>query len=312
MQTTHSVLMIRPSCFSFNQDTASNNSFQRPALAAEDVQAKALLEFDGYVACLREQGVKVLVHEDSAVPHTPDSIFPNNCWSSHPDGTLVLYPMQGRNRRLERYKGVLAHLHEQYQVTRTLDLSPLEQQDIFLEGTGSMVLDRQRRICYAGYSSRTHARALEQLAELLDYQLCGFHARDRQGVPIYHTNVMMSVGSHLAVACLLAVDDPEQRASLQRSLQDSGKQVLPLTWAQLESFAGNMLEVHNSAGEPLLVMSRTAWRSLDLQQRRLIERHVQPLPVNIDTIERIGGGSARCMLAEIYLPERQPQREQSR
>ncbi|MDF2398699.1 amidinotransferase [Pseudomonas sp. 3MA1] len=311
MQTTDSVLMIRPTRFAFNQDTADNNHFQRPPGAAEDVQAKAQQEFDGYVATLREHGVRVLVHEDSAAPHTPDSIFPNNCWSSHPDGTLVLYPMQGRNRRLERYKGVLAHLHAQYQVTRTLDLTPLEQQESFLEGTGSMVLDRQQRICYAGYSTRTHARALDQLVEHLGYELCAFHARDRQGVPIYHTNVMMSVGSQLALACLLALDDGGERAALRQRLESSGKQLLPLTWAQLESFAGNMLEVHNSAGEPLLVMSRSAWRSLDAEQRRLIERHVQPLPVNIDTIERIGGGSARCMLAEIYLPERQPRLELS-
>ncbi|MGC5698764.1 amidinotransferase [Pseudomonas sp. NFXW11] len=312
MQTTHSVLMIRPTHFAFNQDTAAHNNFQRPAGVAEQVQARALEEFDGYVAALREQGVKVLVHEDGALPHTPDSIFPNNCWSSHPDGTLVLYPMQGHNRRLERFKGVLAHLHAQYQVHRTLDLTALEQQEIFLEGTGSMVLDRQQRICYAGYSSRTHAQALEQLATHLGYQLCTFHARDRHGVPIYHTNVMMSVGSQLALACLQALDDPQERASLRQRLEDSGKQLLPLTWAQLESFAGNMLELHNSAGEPLLVMSRNAWRSLDAQQRQLIERHVQPLPVNIDTIERIGGGSARCMLAEIYLPERQPQLENAR
>ncbi|MEN5090932.1 arginine deiminase-related protein [Pseudomonas protegens] len=312
MQTTHSLLMIRPTRFSFNQDTAGNNSFQRPAGLAEDVQAKALEEFDGYVAALREQGVQVLVHEDGAAPHTPDSIFPNNCWSSHPDGTLVLYPMQGRNRRLERFKGVLAHLHEHYQVARTLDLTPLEQEQTFLEGTGSMVLDRQQRICYAGYSSRTHARALDQWVDHLGYELCAFHARDRHGVPIYHTNVMMSVGSRLAVACLQSLDVAQERAALRQRLESSGKQVLPLTWAQLKSFAGNMLEVHNRAGEPLLVMSRTAWRSLDAQQRQLIERHVQPLPVNIDTIERIGGGSARCMLAEIYLPERQPQLEHSR
>ncbi|MGE8064054.1 citrulline utilization hydrolase CtlX [Pseudomonas sp. NPDC089569] len=312
MQTTNTVLMIRPTRFSFNQDTAANNRFQRPAAAAEDVQLKALAEFDGYVAALRRHGVEVLVHNDREAPHTPDSIFPNNWWSSHPDGTLVLYPMQGHNRRLERDKGVLDWLRDQYRVEQLLDLSDLEQQEVFLEGTGSMVLDREQRICYAGYSTRTHAQALDRLVGHLGYELCAFNAVDRQGVPIYHTNVMMSVGTRLAPVCLASVTDPDERLVLRSRLEASAKRVIDLDWAQLESFAGNMLEVHNAAGEPLLVMSRTAWQSLDAGQRRLIETHVTPLPVNIDTIERIGGGSARCMLAEVFLPRQQAAQEQAR
>ena len=304
MQTTNTVLMIRPTRFFFNQDTAANNRFQRPAAVAEDVQFKALQEFDGYVAALREHGVEVMVHNDSEAPHTPDSIFPNNWWSSHPDGTLVLYPMQGRNRRLERDKGVLDGLRDAYRVEQLLDFSSLEQQDVFLEGTGSMVLDREQRICYAGYSTRTHAKALDQVVEHLGYELCAFNAMDRNGVPIYHTNVMMSVGTRLAVACFDSVNDRNERSALHSRLERSGKQVMTLSFDQLESFAGNMLEVHNAAGEPLLVMSRTAWRSLHADQRRMVEAHARPLPVKIDTIERIGGGSARCMLAEVYLPKR--------
>ena len=303
MQTTNTVLMIRPTRFSFNQDTAANNRFQRPATVAEDVQLKALAEFDGYVAALRRHGVEVLVHNDREAPHTPDSIFPNNWWSSHPDGTLVLYPMQGHNRRLERDKGVLDGLLGEYRVEQLLDLSSLEEQEVFLEGTGSMVLDRQQRICYAGYSTRTHAQALDQLVTHLGYELCAFNAVDRQGVAIYHTNVMMSVGTRLAVACLASLPHSGERTALRELLETSGKQVIALNWEQLESFAGNMLEVHSAAGEPLLVMSRTAWQSLDANQRRLIEAHTTPLPVNIDTIERIGGGSARCMLAEVFLPK---------
>jgi hypothetical protein len=252
-----------------------------------------------------------MVHNDAEAPHTPDSIFPNNWWSSHPDGTLVLYPMQGLNRRLERDKGVLDWLRDQYHVGQLLDLSSLEQQEIFLEGTGSMVFDREQQICYAGYSTRTHAQALDQLIAHLGYDLCAFNAVDRRGVAIYHTNVMMSVGTRLAVVCLESVSDLTERDALRSRLEGSGKQVMALNWEQLESFAGNMLEVHNSAGEPVLVMSRTAWESLDNPQRRLIERHAMPLPVNIDTIERIGGGSARCMLAEIYLPKRQSSLEQA-
>ncbi|MDB5984892.1 MAG: amidinotransferase [Pseudomonas sp.] len=311
MQTTNTVLMIRPTRFTFNQDTAANNHFQRPAALTEDVQSKALQEFDGYVATLRAQGINVMVHNDAEAPHTPDSIFPNNWWSSHPDGTLILYPMQGLNRRLERDKGVLDWLRDQYHVGQLLDLSSLEQQEIFLEGTGSMVFDREQRICYAGYSTRTHAQALDQLIKHLGYDLCAFNAVDRRGVAIYHTNVMMSVGTRLAVVCLESVSDLTERDALRSRLESSRKQVMALSWEQLESFAGNMLEVHNSAGEPVLVMSRTAWESLDNPQRRLIERHAMPLPVNIDTIERIGGGSARCMLAEIYLPKRRSSLEQA-
>ncbi len=304
MQTTNTVLMIRPTRFSFNLDTAENNRFQQRALAPEEAQARALEEFDGYVAALREQGVEVLVAQDSVAPHTPDSIFPNNWWSSHADGTLVLYPMQGHNRRLERDKGVLETLLRDYAIERVLDFTALEQEELFLEGTGSMVLDREQRICYAGYSTRTHDSALHRFVESLGYRLCAFHAVDRGGVAIYHTNVMMSVGSRLAVVCLEALSDAQERAALEAQLRSSGKEVLALTWDQLESFAGNMLEVHNHAGEPILVMSRTAWNSLDAGQRQLIERHAKPLPVNIDTIERIGGGSARCMLAEVHLPRR--------
>lgn len=307
MQTTNTVLMIRPTRFSFNLDTAENNRFQQCSLPAEEAQVRALEEFDGYVAALREQGVEVLVAQDSAAPHTPDSIFPNNWWSSHADGTLVLYPMQGHNRRLERDKGVLEALLRDYTTERVIDFTALEQDGLFLEGTGSMVLDRERRICYACYSSRTHDAALRQFVESLGYRLCAFHAVDRGGVPIYHTNVMMSVGSRLAVVCLQALGDVRERAYLEAQLRSSGKEILALSWDQLESFAGNMLEVHNRDGEPILVMSRSAWNSLDAEQRQLIERHVRPLPVAIDTIERIGGGSARCMLAEVHLPRRQEQ-----
>ena len=302
MQTTHTVLMVRPASFAFNPDTAVNNRFQQRALANENVQQQALEEFDQYVAALCAHDVEVLVHHDRALPHTPDSIFPNNCWSSHPDGTLVIYPMQGHNRRLERNKGVLDRLRKEHRVLHCADFSALEAQGWFLEGTGSMVFDREQRICYAGYSSRTHAAALQPVLDHLGYQLCAFNAVDRAGVPIYHTNVMMSVGRHLAVVCLRAVSNPIECDGLRQRLESSCKEILALDWDQLESFAGNMLELHNRRGEPLLVMSRTAWAALDAGQRRQIERHATPLPVKIDTIERIGGGSARCMLAEVFLP----------
>src|SRR5207253_10687601 len=176
-------------------------------------------------------------------------IFPINWWSSHADGTLVLYPMQGQNRRLERDKGVLQALLQDYSIEQVLDFTELEQQELFLEGTGSMVLDRAQRICDAGYSTRTHVDALRKFVESLGYHLCAFSAVDREGVAIYHTNVMMSVGTRLAVVCLEAVSDLQERAGLESQLRSSGTEILPLTWDQLESFAGNMLEVHNRKGE---------------------------------------------------------------
>ncbi|QXH48623.1 amidinotransferase [Pseudomonas xanthosomatis] len=304
MQTTNTVLMIRPARFAFNPDTAANNRFQQAPLDPQAASAKALEEFDGYVDSLRQHGVEVLVVQDTPEPHTPDSIFPNNWWSSHADGSLVLYPMQGENRRLERGKGVLQVLEERFAIQRTVDLTPLEQHNLFLEGTGSMVLDREHRISYACHSGRTHEQALRQFAEQLDYQLCLFHAVDRQQAPIYHSNVMMNVGRQLAVACLDALPHADERQALERSLRDTGKELLALGFDQLERFAGNMLEVHDRDGQPLLVMSRSAWGSLDAGQRRQVQRHSRPLVVNIDHIERIGGGSARCMLAEVHLPSR--------
>ncbi|WMW04502.1 citrulline utilization hydrolase CtlX [Pseudomonas entomophila] len=304
MQTTNTVLMIRPARFTFNPDTALNNRFQQAPLDPATASEKALEEFDGYVETLRRHGVEVLVVQDTPEPHTPDSIFPNNWWSSHADGSLVLYPMEGHNRRLERDKGALRVLEERFAIQRTVDLSPLEQQNLFLEGTGSMVLDREHRISYACHSGRTHEHALRQFAEQLDYRLCLFHAVDRQHAPIYHSNVMMNVGRQLAAVCLDALPHATERRTLEHSLRDTGKQVLTLDFDQLENFAGNMLEVHDRDGRSLLVMSRSAWRSLAPRQRRQVEQHSHPVVVNIDHIERIGGGSARCMLAEVHLPSR--------
>lgn len=306
MQTTSTVLMVRPACFAFNADTAGNNPFQHDDLDPVQVRALALNEFDAYVAALRDQGVRVLVVQDREVPHTPDSIFPNNGFSTHPDGTLVLYPMQGENRRLERSKGIVPALCA-FAIHTTLDLTANEQQQRFLEGTGSLVLDRVARIAYACRSIRTDDALLDEFAEQMGYRVVAFDAVDRQGVPIYHTNVMMSVGSALALVCLASVADPKQRQNLLRTLQDCGKHVLNLSLDQLERFAGNMLQVHNDQGDALLIMSRSAWRSLSPEQRTCIELHVSPLVVAIDTIERVGGGSARCMLAEIFLPHNEVQ-----
>lgn len=304
MQTTDSVLMIRPAGFTHNPDTATSNCFQHTDIPSDIAQARALQEFDGYVEALRDHGVQVLVVEDSLEPHTPDSIFPNNWLSSHEDGTLVLYPMEAPNRRLERSERVLAALEAQFERRRLVDLSTFEAEQIYLEGTGSMVLDRDQRISYACYSSRTHPEALAAFTRGLGYRSCGFHAVDRSGAPIYHTNVMMCVGRRLAVICLEAIRDAAERERVIRSLTETGKYIVDISFDQLNAFAGNMLELHNVRGEPLLVMSRSAWQALTPAQCREIEQRSRPLVVAIDTIERLGGGSARCMLADIYLPKR--------
>lgn len=301
MQTTSTVLMVRPARFAFNPDTADNNPFQHDDLPEAQVCEQAFIEFDHYVDVLRREGVQVLVVQDTPSPHTPDSIFPNNGFSTHADGTLVMYPMQACNRRLEREKPIIQALSS-FSVSSTIDLTGNESQGLFLEGTGSLVLDRVKRIAYACRSIRTHDALLDEFAIRMNYRVVAFDAVDRQGVPIYHTNVMMSVGTGLALVCLASIADPDQRKHLLLTLQDSGKQVLDLSWDQLENFAGNMLEVRNDLGHALLVMSRNAWNSLNQEQRETITCHVRPLVVPIDTIERVGGGSARCMLAEIHLP----------
>lgn len=304
MQTTSTVLMVRPAHFAFNPDTADNNAFQHDDLPAAQVREQALREFDRYVAALRAEGVEVLVAQDTPAPHTPDSIFPNNGFSTHADGTLVLYPMQGVNRRLERSKPIFDALRA-FQIARTVDLTGHEQHARFLEGTGSLVLDRTARVAYACRSVRTHAALLDEFAQRMGYRVLAFDALDRQGVPIYHTNVMMSVGTELALVCLASIADPEQRQHVLGSLQASGKQVIDLSWAQLAGFAGNMLELRDGQGGALLVMSSHAWGALAEDQRARITAHARPLVVDIGTIERVGGGSARCMLAEVYLAREQ-------
>ena len=304
MQTTSHVLMIRPARFEANPETMASNAFQRPLGPGLDPQARALAEFDGYAAALGAAGVSVLVVQDSLEPHTPDSIFPNNWVSFHGDGTQVLYPMEAPNRRRERKPAVLAAVAERFEVTRTLDLSPLEAEGRFLEGTGSMVLDREHRLAYLCRASRSHPEAVQAFCGAMGYRPVWFDATDAGGTPVYHTNVMMALGRTLAVVCLEALEDPAQRTRLQGFLRETGKVLLPITRAQMAAFAGNMIELQGWNGHPVLALSRRAWRSLRVEQRDLILAHAQPVVAPIDTIETCGGGGTRCMVAEIHLPPR--------
>ena len=302
MQTTSHILMIRPVRFAFNAETAVNNAFQVPGAEQEDVQAKAAREFESFVAMLRENGVDVTVVEDSPEPYTPDSIFPNNWVSFHTDGTLVLYPMFAPNRRLERKAGVLDAVGERFDIRKRLDLTGWEAKSRFLEGTGSMVLDRENRIAYACLSPRTDPNVLEAFCVKLQYQPIEFNAFDAGQSPIYHTNVMMCIADHYVVICLDAIPNTTEKELILLTIEQTGKTVVPITLQQMNHFAGNMLQVENAQGEKLLVMSTQAFDSLSKDQAELLAGFNRILHTDLSVIETNGGGSARCMMAEVRLP----------
>ena len=301
--TTSHILMIRPANFGYNPQTAANNNFQKK-LDTDSVQEKALQEFDNFVALLRENDVNVMVVEDSSQPHTPDSIFPNNWVSFHEDGTLVLYPMFAENRRLEREKKVIEQIDQPFFIRSVTHLISYEKRNEFLEGTGSMVLDRDHELAYACLSARTHPTVLYDFANEMGYQPVLFNATDREGRPIYHTNVMMCVADEYAVICLEAIPDDFQKKMLLQRMEETEKTVIDISLRQMEQFAGNMLQVNNTLGEKLLVMSASAFKSLRPEQVQLLESFNRILFAPLDTIEQNGGGSARCMMAEIFLPEK--------
>lgn len=306
-QLANAVLMIRPVRFMSNPKTAASNKFQGKTKATPDEQqAAAARQFEGIAAQLSKQGVNVIAFDDTPEPHTPDAIFPNNWVSFHADGTVVLYPMMAVNRRTERRPDIIDALAGKhgFDVRQVIDLSHHEQNGHFLEGTGSMVLDRVNRIAYACLSPRTHLDVLGDFAQRLDYEVVAFDAVDRDGAPIYHTNVLMNVGNTLAVLCDEAIPDEQQRIAVLQSLANSGHEVVNLTMSQLEAFAGNMLEVRNAGGQPLIAMSEQARQSLSRQQVATIEKHAKIVSAAIDDIEKSAGGSVRCMLAEIHLPRR--------
>lgn len=307
LQTAADVLMIRPVRFMGNPQTAGSNVFQQiGARSNEEAQRLALAEFDALASALARAGVGVHVIEDTVEPHTPDSIFPNNWFTFHADGTVVLYPMLAPNRRLERRADVLEELSARHGffASRVVDLTHHERDEKFLEGTGSLVLDRINRIAYAGLSARTDLDVLGDFAQQLDYDVVAFEAEDANGFPIYHTNVLMSVGTRFAAVCSACIRENARSAVLDR-LRSSGRALVELSYDQMHAFAGNMLELRTRKGAALVAMSQTALRSLTEEQRASIEEHAGPiLAVDIPTIEALGGGSVRCMFAEVSLPRR--------
>jgi hypothetical protein len=307
-QSAADVLMIRPLQFAGNPQTADSNRFQHsaPHLSAAQVQAAAAQEFDALADALRTAGVRVHAFDDTPQPHTPDSIFPNNWVSFHADGTVVLYPMLAENRRQERRADLLETISARlgFRITRVLDLTHHEGDGKFLEGTGSLVLDREHHVAYACVSARTDLDVLGDFAQQLDYRLVAFEAADASGSPIYHTNVLMCVGARFAAICPGCIREDERTAVLG-ALRATGHELVELSLEQLAAFAGNMLELRSARGTGVVAMSRSALDSLSAQQSATIERLGGPIVATaIPTIETLGGGSVRCMLAEIHLPKK--------
>lgn len=288
-----------PVRFGYNPQTAANNTFQKEGFE-EKAQENALREFTTYASLLKANKVEVVIAEDTEVPYTPDSIFPNNWFSTHEDGTLVLYPMFAVNRRNERKSEFLESIRRNFEVKRLIDLTWWESENQFLEGTGSMIFDRENKIAYAGRSPRTCEPVIADFCKQMGYSAVIFDAYDQNGALIYHTNVMMSVGTKFAVICLSAITDEQQRQAVVESLERTGKKVIDISFEQMNNYAGNMLELKTSDGKPILVMSSTARKSLTPEQAKELSSYYKLFSPGLEYIENNGGGSARCMLAEIY------------
>lgn len=310
-QITDTILMIRPVAFRMNEQTAVNNYYQKVLenTTPATVNAKAQNEFDAFVEKLRGAGIDVVVVDSTEDPDTPDSIFPNNWVSFHENGDVALYPMFAENRRLERREDILDLLEDQgFNIENIVDYTSAEEDGFFLEGTGSIVLDRTNHKAYCALSPRADEELLIEYCE--DFELTpiifeAFQTVDNERLPIYHTNVMMCIGETFAVICADCIDDKKERKMVLENLRENGKEIILITEAQLNNFAGNMLQVQNKEGKSFLVMSNSAHQSLTKDQIAKIEKHTEILSANLDTIEACGGGSARCMMAEVFLLKKQ-------
>ncbi|RYY64350.1 MAG: amidinotransferase [Chitinophagaceae bacterium] len=296
------VLMIRPAAFRYNEETAVNNYFQQPSrISTEELQTLARQEFDGMVQQLQRAGVEVLVIEDSPQPVKPDAVFPNNWLSTTTDGRVHLYPLFAPNRRTERRSGIVTLLQRLFNVERVNDWSFLEENGLFLEGTGSIVFDHSGKTAYAALSPRTSREALMLLAGAHSYAPVSFDAQDAQGRPIYHTNVLLSIGDGFAIGCSAAVVNEEERTLVQSRLAESGHEWIDLDFAELEAFGANLLQLQNRKGERIIALSQTAFDALRPATKSKLEQYGTLLPIAVPTIERVNGGSVRCMLCEIFL-----------
>lgn len=305
MAIAFTILMVRPAAFGFNIETADSNYFQSlPAADQHTIQQAVLNEFDGMVKTLQKQGIDVLVIEDTPEPAKPSAVFPNNWLSTSPAGIVSVFPMYAVNRRPEKRDDILKLLAEKFVVKDLHDWTEFEAEGKFLEGTGSMVIDHDDKVIYACYSPRTNLAVLEKFANAQGYRAIVFLATDENGHAIYHTNVMMCVGEDFAVLCEEAIEEEWELIAVRQLLETTGHEIITITRRQMRAFAGNMLEVKNKTGEKFLVLSKTAFDSLHEEQKEKLSSYAKLLPVAVPTIEKIEGGSVRCMMAEIFLERR--------
>ncbi len=310
MQSTNHVFLIRPANFNYNHETADSNSFQnKTQIASSDINQKAIAEFNSLVAKLKLKGVDVNAFDDTSEPIKPDAIFPNNWISLHADGTVVLYPMCAPNRRLERRLDIIESLREKFKATKVIDLSDYEKENRFLEGTGSIVFDHQNKIAYACLSPRTDKELFIELCKKINYRPLYFLAHtyvkgEKYSIKkeIYHTNVMMCIGDKFAIVCFDSITDAAEMKLVRDSLKETNHELIDISFHQMNHFAGNMLMLKAKENNPILAMSQSAFDSLNNIQKGYLEKHCELFPLPIPTIETIGGGSVRCMIAEIFLP----------
>jgi len=306
-QAANALMMVRPVRFCYNVETAVDNAFMVDQSSnAESTQAKALQEFDNYVSILKSKGVEVACFEDTIDPHTPDSIFPNNWISFHEDGTVVLYPMKAKNRRVERRPDIVEKLETVYgyKINNKIDITESELNEKYLEGTGSIIFDYINKIAYACISQRTDKDVLENICSKLGYKAHTFTSVDVNGTEIYHTNVMMCLGERFALVCAQSIKDETERENLLKSLTETGHEIVLLSYEQICHFAGNSLEVCNKNKDRFLIVSKAGYDSLTQDQKEQIQLYDEICPIPLEVIETNGGGSARCMIADLRLPKK--------
>lgn len=302
MPLPSTILMIRPAAFDFNEETAVSNSFQsKLSLSKEELQQKAVQEFDEMVQLLKSHNIDVIVFDDTKEPTKPDAIFPNNWISTSPSGIISVFPLYATNRRAEKREDILKWLRENFIVNDVQDWSEFEAEGRFLEGTGSMVIDHDNKMIYTSVSERTSIPVLEKFASANGFQAIVFLAADKDGNPVYHTNVMMTLGENFAVLCEQAIDEEWELIAVRQILESTNHAIIPISREQMHAFAGNMLQVKNKKGEKFLLMSQTAYNSLRKEQKQMLEAYSTLLPISIPVIEQTEGGSVRCMMAEIFL-----------
>ena len=303
MQSTKNILLIRPSNFTYNSETAASNNFQNKIETENNdtIKSKVLIEFELFAEKLKSKGVNVFIFDDTIYPPKPDAIFPNNWVTFHQDGTVILYPMCAPNRRHERRQDIIDTLKKDFIIKEVIDLSKFEKENRFLEGTGSIIFDHKNKIAYACLSPRTDKELFIEVCNIIKYKPVYFTACDQAGIEIYHTNVMMCIAEKFAVICLDSIVDEQEKKFVSNSLINTGYQIIDITFDQMSNFAGNMLAIKTNDNKSILALSQSSFHCLTANQKEEIKKYAELVPLAIKTIETIGGGSARCMIAEIFL-----------